>query len=464
MYKRDGIKMADSAMASYKEQMNDFQVELQAIEKNKTSIEQELSDTLRQLTDGLLSSIETEKVQEIANECGALFLPNTLARLEKKRLSNEKRIAEIRQDDRYQRRKELLDSETGQYTLEIFKAQTELDVILEGLKPYELKQFKWLYKRGYHLDTEPNKFQSFIRAITLANKREERANTKCCAELKCHSFKDAAHDFDTLEAARKELEATIAQWEGYRKSLLAMIDEKGSLEDWNESFLENVLTELRGELFKHLQNCDYEQLQKQVRPAGKILMAKCHALKEKIRYADDMAQFLKKEIRDRQNRINSIGNVRNKWARKPYGPLRGDKRKWLQTVPAMKQASTRKRTRWIRTMNHNIYTYDNYGAYCCFMNMNNGFLAYDAFSYRQEERMPYEGFTSEVIGDISPYREEHDMEKADFSDFQEGLSDMEDYSENWEESEEDIAEAAAAALAAEEMIEASEDFELADES
>ena len=465
MYKRDGIKMADGAIASYNRQMNEFQTELKGIVNNQYSIEKELKATLHQLTDSIVNSIEARKVQEVADECDAPFLPKNLVRLEAIRLKNEERIEEISNEQAYLQRDDLLDSQSGQYTLEILNKTKELNIVTKALDVYSFKSFQWLYKRGFHLDKEPSNFQNFLRVITFANKREETACEKVCEKINCHSFYEAAKKFDSLQEICQGLTENLALWQGRKKSLLDMISEKKKLENWNLLFPVQVLQELREELFNHLHKADYQKLHKQIRPAGKVLLARCHALQEKVVYMEGMQKFLRKEIRDRKNRIQSIGNVRSKWARKPYGPLRGNNSKWLQAVPAMKKNSTRKRTRWIRTMNHNIYDYDDYGSYCCFMDMGTAFLAYDAFSYRQEERMPYEGFSSEVIEDIQIFRDEHEMEKADFRDFKNGLDERGEYNEDWEQSEEDsTAEAAAAAIAAEEILDFSEEADFADVS
>ncbi|PCJ56590.1 MAG: hypothetical protein COA73_11895, partial [Candidatus Hydrogenedentota bacterium] len=79
------------------------------------------------------------------------------------------------------------------------------------------------------------------------------------------------------------------------------------------------------------------------------------------------------------------------------------------------------------------------------------FLAYDAFSYRADERMPYEGYSRTIISDLDGFRNEHDQDSADYGIFKESINDYEDTDEGWDDSSDEEAMDSADAAMAEEL-------------
>jgi len=468
MRKSDGVKMANGAIQSYTQQKNEFELEFKDLCSRQNTLHKQLQESMSQLCQGLIQSVDTAKIQAVAEETGALFLMSSLKKQFVKLSENESRSAEIGGIEEYCDRDKLLNPNNGVYTLAIAKEKGELKFIDDALKVYDFKEFQWLYKKGFHEEKEVNHFNKFMRFITLAPLRESKAEVKVLEHLKCSSFLSAAEEYDSLCVSKKEFEKEVQHWQSLEDELRGLIKEKAKVDKSITLFEVNCLSQLQSELASHLDGVDFSDIHQGIRPAGKILSAKCHALQEKIDYFENMKTFLKKEIRDRQDRINSISRVKSKWSKKPYDRLRGDKSKWLVTVPNMKRSSTTKRVRWMQTMNYNIYSYDSYSSYSTYMALDSSFLAYDAFAFGAEERMPYEGFTREVIEDLGEYRDENEQEKADYSNFKEGQSEEEaDYSEDWDVSEEDAEAAAAAAMASEALANEESDGEeasLADDS
>ena len=71
-------------------------------------------------------------------------------------------------------------------------------------------------------------------------------------------------------------------------------------------------------------------------------------------------------------------------------------------------------------MRRGVHEYDDYDSYeyyyCYYEKEDSYFLPYDVFAYSYEENMPYEGFSGQVIPDIYQHRQDHDLEKADYSE------------------------------------------------
>ena len=423
--KRHGMQMADGAINSYSDQIAEFKTELQEIARNRGSIAAELEQSLENLAIGLLPDCSTETVRAAAADCGALHLEEALENLTIQRDDASARITEIEADQRFIDREMLTHPTTGDYSVRINEHQGYVDGLQESLRPYDFREFHWLRSRGVHTDRDFGTFDRFWRAITFSNAREQKAVEVAMNKLQISDIREGVEEYDSISENLSEHQTEVDRWTGLRDEVFSLVDEHTERTNFVTNFEDAATESLRGELSEHLKYCNMKLIHDQVRPQARMMTSKCDALTEKLKYMDNMSLFLRNEISDREKRIHSIDRVRHKWSRKPYGPLYGDKSKWLVTVPEMKRQSTRKRSRWIRTMNHNIYHYDHYDRYDALMCASIGFLAYDAFAYRAEERMPYEGFTRTVIDDLDEFRVENDMEKADYAGFDEAFNEYE---------------------------------------
>ncbi|MEM7390912.1 MAG: hypothetical protein AAF492_01085, partial [Verrucomicrobiota bacterium] len=205
----------------------------------------------------------------------------------------------------------------------------------------------------------------------------------------------------------------IAGWVEERRDLVEAIDE----------FEARTLKQLRDHLAESLKERVMDDTFKSFHAEAGRCAARCHALREKERYLLEMMGYFEEEIADREKRVQSIRRVQQKWKRNPSGPLRGDKTKWLKTVPEMKKTSTGKRTSGARTMRRNIHDYNNYDHYYhMWHHHHGGFLPFDLFGWRAEERMPYDGFNRQLLPSVNRYREDHHEEKPDYAPFKEAES------------------------------------------
>ena len=205
-----------------------------------------------------------------------------------------------------------------------------------------------------------------------------------------------------------------------RDVLIALIEEHGSLHGWVHFFEGNLLETLRNELITALAGSDLARLRKVLgtHQVGRLL-SQVQGLQAKLAYLDDMIAYLTKERDDRRKRIASIDRTRKIWALKPHDSLTGDKTKWLVTVPEMKKKGIGKRLRWVRRIHRNVYEYDHWDDFDLYLLATDDFIPYDAFGYGADAPMPWEGFAREVIPDLDAFREQHDMEKKDYSMFKE---------------------------------------------
>ena len=82
----------------------------------------------------------------------------------------------------------------------------------------------------------------------------------------------------------------------------------------------------------------------------------------------------------------------------------------------MKREGTHKRTRWSRQSRDCLGHYDDYDTFGNHLwnshRYGRVFFAFDVFNHDTSYRMPYEGFTREVIPELADYREAHGQDGA----------------------------------------------------
>ncbi len=467
--KNDGVVAAKRAIANYKGQISGLREERLALDKDYDAIHQDHEETLEQIASGLVRSSDRESVSKVAEETGALHLISTLDDLEKQKSDSIQRISSIEKDDEFRNRELLTHPVTGEYSIQLKEAEETESAFKSEFDQFDFKEFKWLYGRDYHKinDSDRGGFQKFLRAITFSSQREKKAEEEALKRLSEPSFASCAEKFEKIQQSLENAQEDVQKWKDKKEHVLQLIEEKDRLTRWVNDYPNECREALRAQLVDHLDGCDLESLRDSVRPSAKVLIAKLHALSKKTDYIQDLQRYVDKEILDRENRVRSIDNVQRKWRRKPYGLLRGNKTRWLVDLPEMKRFGTEKRLRWSRTMRSNIGGYDHYGSYALLWGGAAGFLAYDVFAMSAHERMPYEGFSRGVIGELNDYRETHGMDRPDYSEYKDILSEespeeMEAYLEMEElpeEGEMDLEDEAADAMAEDEDGAAEEDGE-----
>ncbi|MDJ0835705.1 MAG: hypothetical protein QNK37_04265 [Acidobacteriota bacterium] len=464
--KADGIRMADSAMHSYQLQADDLLAERRQLHHKHDQAKVELKRSLEHLAAGLVSEPDPEEVKRAAQETGALHLPERLRLLHRQHKEYTERMAEIDASEDYLQRDNLIHPKTGQLTNEVHEAENLYNGLRHQKERYEFDQFIWLYDRDYHLSAAQTGFKKFWRVMTLADFREKRAMEAVRDRLEKDDFSELVRDYESLVEKCDFLSGELIKARKRYQAVIDLVEERNSLGGWLDGYQDVSLEALRSDLAEFLKDADFEAIHHTVRKAGRILVARCQALAKKVQYYLDMVGWLDNEIRDRCDRIESINRVRKKWSVKPYGMLRGDKTKWLVTLPDMKAAGTAKRVRWVRTMGSNIHNYNEYHHYNAFMTAGLSFVAYDAFARAADERMPYEGFSRTVIDELDQYRIAHNMEAPDYPAMNEVLEEHDAELTIWEDWDGSFNEAAALEATLEAAAAESQETEqsLADES
>lgn len=467
--KNDGVVAAKRAIANYQGQISGLQDERSSLNKDLRSVQQDRLETLDQIAAGLIRSSDRDTVSKVAEETGALHLLSTLDDLEHQRTDSIQRVKKIENHQEYIDREFLTHPVTGDYSIKLAEAEETESAFKSEFDQFDFKDFKWLYSRDYHKTSDADRggFQKFLRAITFTSQREKKAEMETLRILNEPSFASCVERFEKIQSALERAQSEVQEWKDKKSHILEMAQERDHLKKWVENYQEECVQALRARLVDHLEGCDLEALRDTVRPSAKVLIAKLHAISKKSEYIEDLQRYIDKEILDRENRVRSIDSVQRKWRRKPYGLLRGNKTRWLVDLPEMKRFGTEKRLNWSRTMRSNIGGYDHYGRYALLWGGAAGFLAYDVFAMGASERMPYEGFSRGVIGELGDYRETHGMDRPDYSEYQEVLQgeseeELDQYLEMEElpeEGEEGLEDEAADAMAEDEESDSGSDDE-----
>jgi hypothetical protein len=418
--KGEGAKAAQAAVSEYRQQHRSLQQQADETAQAVAEVQNEFKSTLEQLALKVMPDAHPQRVQFVAQ---ALETPQLMAQRQiwtDKIPGFQSRLGEIALDSDFRERAELLDPHTGKLARGLAEAHRYQTDAQRENDPYLTEDFQWVVQRENQKAEGVSMLQGFLRAVTFAETRETRAKKKLVEQF-------GAPDWETLHSNYQKSVENLAfaadrlhKLETRKVVLESLIAEQRDLERWVVEFEPRLTAELQSMVVDVLPYSNPTALRSM--PGDHVpLTSKVHALQAKMKYLGCLQSYLTTEAMDRQDRARKIERVQRLWERKPWDPLSGDKTKWLVTVPAMKKTSTEKRVRWSRDMRRGIHDYDDYDSYEYYYgyydNKDSYFLPYDVFAYSYEESMPYEGFSGEVIPDIHEHRADHDLEKADYSEF-----------------------------------------------
>lgn len=418
--KGEGAEAARAAVSEYRAQQHAFQAQADETAQAVAEIQSEFKSTLEELALKAMPDAHPQRVQFVAQ---ALDTPQLMAQRQiwMDRIPQfQNRLAQIAQEPDFREQQTLLDPQNGKLVRGLAEARRyEIDARREN-EPFLSDDFQWVVQREAQKEEGVSMLQGFLRAVTFAETREQRAKKKLVQQF-------GAADWDSLYLTFKKsvenLAYAVEQTQKIEARKQALDDLRTEYEDlyrWVHSFEQRLAAELQSMLVDVLPYADATKLR--AMPGEHVpLTSKLHALQAKMKYLGCLQEFLINEARDRQTRAGKIERVQRLWERKPWDRLAGDKTKWLVTVPAMKKNSTEKRLRWSRDMRRGIRDYDDYDSYEYYYDYyddsDDYFLPYDVFAYSYDDSMPYEGFSGVVIPDIYEHRREHNLEKADYSEF-----------------------------------------------
>jgi hypothetical protein len=215
----------------------------------------------------------------------------------------------------------------------------------------------------------------------------------------------------------KALEEQLEKLRTQSGAMQSLLTEHAELEENINNALFLQREALRERFFEALEPQPLEALHGRVPARFKPLVARVYAQDSKVHYLTLLAAFLNRESDDRNARASSIESVCYTWSRKPSGLVHGDKSKWLVKIPTMKEASTAKQLGWCEIIRDNLVRYDRYETFSSIMRdcaaQGVTFVAFDAFAFRADPRMPYEGFTRSLFKDLDDARDKSGQARAD---------------------------------------------------
>ncbi len=441
--KQDGLRMATDAINQYEQQVAELEREVGEVQTSFDVAKQAFESALVRLATFLLPSCEMQMVQRVATDLGATILPQRVTQYGQQRQQSAVRLAQIDVDPRYTQRLTLLHPTDGTLSRRINELRGSILPLQQSLARFELSEFQWLVQRNFQNRDNVSGFQKFWNAVTLVSYKENKAWEVISKQTGHTTFEQCVGEYNHLSKQLQALQQDLSQVEAQKAEIFALLDERIRHEAWVNQFEHTATDALRKELVDYLRTRDWNTFHKYIRPEGRAFAAECHALINKAQYYHQMIDYLHRESDDRKKRIQRIDTVRQKWAMRPHGYLAGDKSKWLSTIPAMKQAGTDKRLRWVRSMRRCIHDFNDYEHYAYAMNYEH-FYPYDAFDVWSDERLPHEGFAREILPELDQFRNEHGITTLNRQEYRETAQETEAHQHTNEE--------AAAILAAEQVL------------
>lgn len=413
--KGQGVQAADAAIANYQAQISALNGEAASIAADRKVVDAQLQDALFSAASVFLREASMDELLRTELELNLPGLKGRRVELERQRQSWKQRLATIERDPSFVRRAALLHATRGELALERQRLEQKRVATGEHMLKFNHQTLQWLEARGHKKETRGG-LGAFWDTVTFGGYREEKAKAKCCAELGYDNFQSLEADLHEKRTVLLGIDTRLAELETLRQRVLKLLEEYAQLHTWTTEFEPRACELLRKELAERMEKMQLRSLHATIRPEARPFIAKADALTQKQQYLSSMMYGLQAEIADRQNRISAIAKTRQSWMMRPRERINGDKRAWLLTLPAQKQASTTKRVRFTRRMHTNVYEYDDYDDYDYYLAHNRGFLAYDAFAWGADEPMPYEGFSRSVIPGLTDYRRQcgHDRPDYDF--------------------------------------------------
>jgi len=408
--KRQAIDAANKAVQSYQQQAKEFHKEAQDIENDIQLFHQEFENQLHLLTDAILGDdINDTHITTLSQDWGCQALASTLAGLQSQRSEKIRQRDELSDHETIVNRFDLLESSEASLVANARETSFKRVSLQQELAPFEQQDFQWLLEKNKSRLKPVSLFDSVRKFITMENRKRKKFE-KAVKERFQKSFRLLLPVYQEKTKALSRASTTDTEAQNVLRQAKAIVSDFDELNQWDSNFSSILQRELSKTLSESLRAIDLNSLIRRVPPSLRQHAAGMHANLKKVEYAKQLANHLKREEQDRLQRVQSISRVEKKWRRNPKGSVRGDKSKWLQDVPAMKRQGTKKRLGWSQQMRGNLSSFHHYHHYghhyyhCC--DANASFLAYDLFNRYSDSRMPYEGFSSSVIDEITPFREE----------------------------------------------------------
>lgn len=411
--KGQAAQVAQEAMELYSSQVRQLSREALTVQQERTTLQERETRLLLEAATALLPDAQPATLLRVEESFGPPGLPGQRESLEAGRAEYARRLAEIRADDTFRNRERLLEPRGGQLVLALRKARKRHEAAVAVAR--RLSPCATLLPGGRHLTA----FQRFWRSVTFAEQREQRARDKVTQQLGYSRWDKLEKDYRAAIAEREASSAELDAVEARQQALQSLLEEHERCLPWVENFEARLLAELRDQVARYIREADARRLHRQAPESVRKVFAELHGIQHQIRYLGHLIVHLQREVDDRGEQRSKIEQTRRQWLRKPWEPLSGNKDRWLKTLPQAKAESTQKTLRWNRDMRRNLTEYEDWDSYSVYLEADDDFLPYDAFTWGSDAPTPWEGFARVVLPELDEYRREQQEEKADYSRFKE---------------------------------------------
>jgi hypothetical protein len=281
-------------------------------------------------------------------------------RMERRRQELSSRVVAIEQDQRYQRRQQLLDSAAGDLVLKRNELEGQLKIMDETLYRYDAEpEFPGLVQRGYDTEQYPLKWWQ------LQYYRDWKYGDIITEKFGQQSFRDVVYGYNQVRAGRAEVDRDYQAIRHQIAEIESLIAERGQCLSNLETIEVDTLNGCRQQLREHLEYIDRNDLAawSASDPNRTGLLKRIHGIEKKMEYLDELARRYLEPEREQlttlraklDKKITKYRRPKNAYASIPIAEANS-----ILKDPRPKLASRRQR---YNQSYQTIYYYDRYDAF-----------------------------------------------------------------------------------------------------
>ena len=417
---------AREAVQSYRQQASELAAERVEVENDLLKVRDRIEHAIADLAAALLPDASDETVAHAGQATGAAHLPGMLRDLRAEHEKDVRRLDEIEREPEFIDRDLLLSPNSGTLAVPLAEAQGFARDIAPRVKRYEADAaFRAVLAREGKTTSPAARLLGRIFLVGFVVEwMRNSAHAKVLRTYGVSTPGEAIANYRAEKDSLKTWQAEAARLIGEVERVQALVREHDEVRERIDAFPAESLKALRGELVEYLERCeDFAGIRERAGESAKVAVTSILAMEEKEKYLENMADFLRNEMLQRQQQANKIESVGRKWANNPGKRMSADKSGWLIAGPARKLQSTRRTVTHIHTMRYGIVEFDDYYAYDRMMDAGTAFLAWDVFSRLADDRMPGDSFAMQVFPDVADWRDEYGAPDYGFID---GAADYDD--------------------------------------
>ncbi len=293
MRAREFVQRAEQQLNRLRGAEGELRTARKAHEQTVSTLETARNTALDELTASLLPELTPQALDRVKTEAGygRFAQDDPFAYMERRRAELEGRIRAIESDERYVRRRELLDPVTGELTLKHDQLANDLGILREPLERYERdSRFMDLVRCGY--DTEAYTPSIF----TIRYYSDWKWGDVFCELFGHERFTEVREAYFNLrhafDAQQRDLEALRAEM----NAVTALEQEHDDSGRKLSTIREDTLASCRSMLREHLEHIDRNELARWMAadPTRVAVVKRLHGIERKADYLGTMAsrQFL----------------------------------------------------------------------------------------------------------------------------------------------------------------------------